>query len=571
MKFTTRVGSSIASFAGLSRRALLRRGIGAGVGFMGLRLSHNAPLAMPEMSAAAASQTDGKSITMGMWQPVPTLNTLMTAETGNVVSASRLVLRGLLFLDEEANLIGDLATDLPSTENGGVSSDGKTITFTLRPGVTWHDGEPVTAADVKFTWETIMNPDSGVVSRYGYDVIEAIETPDDETVVIQFMEPFAPWPILFDVILPKHVLENETDLANSEFNQLPIGFGPFTISENVQGDHMTFEAFDGYWQGRPKIDRLFIRYFGDATAMLQSLKAQETDLAWQVSLSNIPELEQLEAEGITTLVVPQPNPEQYAFNRDESQVPLFADRELRRALSLAVDRQTIIDQLLYGLAEIAVNPWDQSPWQNEQLEPVAYDPEQAKQILDELGWAPGDDGIRVKDGQRLSFTNGVTSGNQLRENVQLLVQDNFKQVGAEMVIENNRSDTVFGSWAAGGILARGEYETHGFSYPLTTTDPDISNRFACAERASEESPTGAQRYRYCNPEIDELFAQQALELDPAKRKAILDQIQEILHDEYNQIFLYDSNHSWGLLTRVKNFKITPFAGFQFNPHEWDVE
>ena len=288
-------------------------------------------------------------------------------------------------------------------------------------------------------------------------------------------------------------------------------------------------------------------------------------------MSNIPELQALEAEGITTLVVPQPNPEQYAFNRDESQVPLFADRELRRALSLSVDRQTIIDQLLYGLAEIAVNPWDQSPWQNENLEPVSYDPEQANQILDELGWAPGDDGIRVKDGQRLSFKHGVTSGNQLRENVQLLIQDNFKQVGAEMVIENNRSDTVFGSWAAGGILARGTYEMHGFSYPLTTVDPDISNRFACDERASEESPTGAQRYRYCNPEIDELFAQQAQELDPAKRKEILDQIQEILHDEYNQIFLYDSNHAWGLLTRVKNFKITPFAGFQFNPHEWDVE
>ena len=533
------------------------------MGLAGFQRASRAPV--------AAAQAGEKTITMGMWQPIPTLNTLMTAETGNVVSGSRLVLRGLLFLDEEANPVGDLATEVPTLENGGVSSDGQTITFTLRPGVTWHDGQPVTAEDVKFTWETIMNPDSGVVSRYGYDVIQAIDTPDEGTVVVQFESPFAPWQTLFDVILPKHVLENETDLPNAEFNQLPIGFGPFKITENVQGDHMSFEAFDGYWQGRPKIDRLFIRFFGDATAMLQALKAKEIDLAWQVSLSNIPELQQMESQGITTLVVPQPNPEQYAMNRDESQVPLFADRELRRALSLAVDRQTIIDKLLYGLADIAINPWDQSPWQNENLQPVPYDPEQAKQILDEAGWAPGDDGIRVKDGERLSFTHGVTSGNQLRENVQLLVQDNFKQIGAEMVIQNNRSDTVFGSWAAGGVLARGDYQMHGFSYPLTNPDPDISNRFACDERPTEESPTGAQRYRYCNPEIDELFAQQAQELDPTKRQAIMDQIQEILHDEYSQIFLYDSNHSWGLLTRVKNFKITPFAGFQFNPHEWDVE
>jgi peptide/nickel transport system substrate-binding protein len=568
MKDTTQGFRSIASKAELSRRALLRGGAGAGLGLMATQSPVHNPAIMPARSAAAQGE---KTISMGMWQPVPTLNTLMTAETGNVVSSSRLVLRGLLFFDEEANMIGDLATEVPSLENGGVSDDGMTITYNLRPGVTWSDAQPVTSADVQFTWETIMNPDSGVVSRYGYDFIESVDTPDEMTAVLHFQTPFAPWQILFDVILPKHVLENEADLANSQFNQMPIGFGPFTVSENVLGDHMTFEAYDGYWQGRPKIDRLFIRYFGDATAMLQALKAQEIDLAWQVSLSNIPELQELESQGITTLVVPQPNPEQYAFNRDETQVPLFADLNVRKALSLAVDRQTIIDKQLFGLAQIGINPWDQSPWQNADLEPVAYDPEQAKQILDEAGWVPGDDGIRVKDGERLSFTHGVTSGNQLRENVQLLVQDNFKQVGAEMVISNNRSDTVFGSWAAGGILARGEYEMHGFSYPLTNPDPDISNRFACDERASEESPTGAQRYRYCNPAIDELFAEQALELDPARRQEIIDEIQEILHEEYNQIFLYDSAHSWGLLTRVKNFKITPFAGFQFNPHEWDVE
>ena len=297
MKDTARGDSVIASTGGLSRRTLVRGGVGAGLGLMGWQRSSGAPTGVGARSALAASSQAEKTITMGMWQPIPTLNTLMTAETGNVVSASRLVLRGLLFLDAEANPVGDLATEVPTLENGGVSSDGKTITFKLRPGVTWHDGEPVTAEDVKFTWETIMNPDSGVVSRYGYDVIQAIDTPDEGTVVVQFKSPFAPWQTLFDVILPKHVLENETDLPNAEFNQLPIGFGPFKISENVQGDHMSFEAFDGYWQGRPKIDRLFIRFFGDATAMLQALKAKETDLAWQVSLSNIPELQQMESQG----------------------------------------------------------------------------------------------------------------------------------------------------------------------------------------------------------------------------------------------------------------------------------
>ncbi|HYU19103.1 MAG TPA: peptide ABC transporter substrate-binding protein [Chloroflexota bacterium] len=541
-----------------------------------------APAAAPATPPAAAAQptatpaakpaaTGGKTITMGMWQPVPTLNTLMTAETGNVLSSSRLVLRGLLFVDEQANTIGELAAEVPSLQNGGISADGKTITYKLRKGFTWHDGRPVTSADVRFTWELIMKPDSGVVSRYGYEVIQSVDTPDEGTVVLRFKEPFAPWQILFDVVVPKHVLEKETNLQDSRFNQEPIGFGPFKIVENVQGDHMTFEAYDGYWKGRPKIDRLFIRYFGNAAALVQSLKAKESDLAWQIPLSNVPELKQLDSQGITTLVVPAPNPEQYAMNRDEKQAPLFADKELRQALSLAVDRKTIIDKLLFGLAEIGINPWDQSPWQNKNVKPVPYDPNESKKVLEGLGWRPGPDGILVKDGKRLSFSLGVTSGNQLRENVQLLVVENFKQIGAEAVVKNNRSDTVFGSWAAGGILARGTYEMHGFSYPLTTTDPDIGNRFLCRERPSDENATGAQRYRYCNPEIDALFARQAMELDASKRRAIVDQIQEILHNEYSQIYLYDSAHSWGLLTRVKNFKITPFAGFHFNPHEWDIQ
>ena len=169
---------SITSNAELSRRALLKSGAGAGLGLAGFQRASRA--------SVTAAQAGEKTITMGMWQPIPTLNTLMTAETGNVVSGSRLVLRGLLFFDEESNPIGDLATEVPTLENGGVSSDGQTITFKLRPGVTWHDGEPVTAEDVKFTWETIMNPDSGVVSRYGYDVIQAIDTPDEGTVVVQF-------------------------------------------------------------------------------------------------------------------------------------------------------------------------------------------------------------------------------------------------------------------------------------------------------------------------------------------------------------------------------------------------
>ena len=135
-------------------------------------------------------------------------------------------------------------------------------------------------------------------------------------------------------------------------------------------------------------------------------------------------------------------------------------------------------------------------------------------MLDGLGWVAGADGVREKDGQRLSFSHKTTTGNQLRENVQLLVQQQFKDVGVEMMIENQRTADLFGTWDQGGQWSRGEYEMGGWSHGLRVPDPEVSNRYLCSEIASEENPAGSQWYRYCNPEVDELLTQQARDLRP---------------------------------------------------------
>jgi peptide/nickel transport system substrate-binding protein len=254
-------------------------------------------------------------------------------------------------------------------------------------------------------------------------------------------------------------------------------------------------------------------------------------------------------------------------------VPLFADRELRRALVLSVDRQTIVDKLLFGLTKIARGDWDNTPWESSAIGPDPYDPTQARRILDGLGWTPGADGIRQKNGQRLAFDNTTTSGSQLRENVQLLVQQNFKDVGVEMNIKNQPTDQLFGTYAAGGVWARGNYQMGGWTTGFSQPDPDLSAHYLCKEIASDDNPGGAQYYRYCNPQVDDLFTQQAAELDPAKRKQLFDQIQQIVHDDYIWIWLYDSTAAWGAQTRVQNFERTvraPFGGFHWHAEEWDV-
>ena len=250
-----------------------------------------APAAKPTAAPAAAAKPGGKTLTIGEWQQVSIMNTLMTSEGGNVISGTKLALRGLLYTDEKGAFEGELASEVPSTQNGGISADGKTITYKLRSNLTWHDGQPVTAADVQYTYKAIMQPDHDVATRYGYDRIDSVEATNPQTFVVRFKETFAPWATLFDIVLPQHILEKEADFNGSRYHQQPIGFGPFKVAENIKGDHTTYEAFDGYRRGRPKIDRIFIRYFGNTDAELQALKAKEIDLAWGVPLSNVPEAE----------------------------------------------------------------------------------------------------------------------------------------------------------------------------------------------------------------------------------------------------------------------------------------
>jgi peptide/nickel transport system substrate-binding protein len=197
-----------------------------------------------------------------------------------------------------------------------------------------------------------------------------------------------------------------------------------------------------------------------------------------------------------------------------------------------------------------------------------YDPERAGQLLDELGWTVGDDGIRQKDGQRLSFSHKTTSGNQLRENVQLLVQQNFLDVGVEMVIENQRTSDLFGTWEQGGQWSRGDYEMGGWSHGLRVPDPEVSNRYLCSEIASEENAAGSQWYRYCNPEVDELLNQQASTFDPEERTQLIFQVQEILNDEAYWIWLYSAATIYTASAALQNFVLHPFANFYWNPQEW---
>ena len=332
-----------------------------------------------------------------------------------------------------------------------------------------------------------------------------------------------------------------------------------------------YEAFEDYWQGAPKIKRFFIEIYPSTEALLAALETGETDIAWGLRSANIPKLVELgETVGVSLVQTQPAGGERYVMNADASQAPLFADRNVRVALQHAVNQDEIINDLLGGWA--AMNPgteWFGTPWAAD-LEPYAYDPDKSKQILADAGWSDSDgDGYVDKDGETLEFKHTTTAGVLQREQVQLLVQQMFKDVGVKMNIENGRSAELFGTYDMNGTWSHGTYEMAGWSHGLRAPDPEISNRFLCSEIAGPDNTTGAQWNRYCNPAVDELLLAAGSEFDDAKKTELLHEAQQIMHDDAYRIFLFASGRNYGVAKGLENFELGRWYKWYGGIHKWE--
>jgi peptide/nickel transport system substrate-binding protein len=285
--------------------------------------------------------------------------------------------------------------------------------------------------------------------------------------------------------------------------------------------------------------------------------------------SYVTQIRDLEPQGIRLVTAKAANAERLVMNADAELAPIFAEKELRQALQHAVDKQQIIDNLLNGEGEIGVSEWQGSPWENTEMELYDFNPDTSRQLLESIGWTMGGDGYREKDGQRLTFRNSTIVGSTTRENIQLLLQQMFKDIGAEMIIDNARDADLFGTWAQGGRWSHGDYDMGLWSHGLRVPDPEVSNRYLCSEIASEENPAGSQWYHYCNPEVDELLHEQASTFDPEKRTEIIFQIQEILNEDAYWIYLHSANQIYSAPAALQNFTLHPFQNFYWNPQEWE--
>jgi peptide/nickel transport system substrate-binding protein len=445
----------------------------------------------------------------------------------------------------------------------------------MRPGLKWSDGEPCTIRDWIFTWKWIADPKNRAVGSLGWSVISSAEAKDDTTAVVKLKQAYVPfvaetlagWPIL-----PEHV---QGKMTSEAFGRKPVGNGPFRFVEWVTGDHITLERNPFYWR-TPKahLDRFIWKFIPDRNAVLAQVRAGTVDIGVDYQEAQIPELSTI--PDVDVLASTQNVIERYHFtiatNEDVKKPhPFFGDVRLRKAVTLATDRQTIVNTVLHGKTKVATTQLDNTPYQNPTLKPHPYDPAQARRVLDDAGWRPGSDGIRVKDGTRFSITHSTTAGNQTRQTVQALVQANLKDVGIEMKIINFPGATFFATFMEGGAYISRKYDIVGLNGGLPTLDPNIRFQYHSSEIPTRERPNGLNLGGFSDPEVDRLLDQQIQTLDQAKRKDLLWRAQQRIHELYAIMPMYQKVVVNTVNKRVQGVKTIDFGSVTsivWNTHEW---
>lgn len=464
-----------------------------------------------------------------------------------------------------------LVTEMPSSENGGISADGRTLTFTLRDDIVWSDGTPITSDDFVFTAEMYVNPANTVNSTYPYDEIDSIEVTDDQTVVVSFAEPFVPWAAqLFQEMLPAHVLrpvfEADGSLDTAEWNEAPtVGCGPFEFSEWESGSFARFVRNENYYNEPAKIDEIFIRFVPDDASQIAALQTGEGDLGTFISYSDMPALED---SGVEIIMVDSGYNEGWFPYFGEEAHPALQDVKVRQAIAMCFDRFSVNEDLLLGKTVPAATFWDNTPFSSPDIEPWPYDPEMANSYLDDAGWVDSnDDGVRDKDGVELVLTHGTTT-REVRADTQAVAQQNLADCGIQLEIIGYSSDIFFGSYGEGGPLPTGELDLGEFSSTPAFPDPDTS-RWLCSEVPSDEFPDGNNDQHLCDDKLNDLFALQKTQVDFNERQQTMWEISKLMFENVYWLGVWQDPDSFAISDRLENVKISGVTPF-YNIAEWDI-
>lgn len=426
-------------------------------------------------------------------------------------------------------------------------------TFNMRKDVKFHDGKPLTAADVVFSFDMYLDKDSINVYKGSLNMIDKVTAKDNYTVVFDLKDPS---PLFLDTvgvpIMPKHKFPNGVkDYNNSSFMRNPVGSGPFKFKEWKTAQRIVVVANKDYWNGRPYLNEITMKILPDSNVEVVNLLKNQVDFVESIEPKMVAQVSKSK-----TLQVKKYDTARYDYIGLNTQWSFFTDLKVRQALQYGLNRQAIIDSVMLKNAAIASGPIH--PLQaeyNKNIKAYAYDVKKANSLLDDAGWKMGSDGYRHKDGKTLEFELGYNSGNKVREAISKIAQQDWKKIGVKATprvidftiytksINEGKINAWIGAWLLG-------------------TNPDKYGLWH-----SSTLPPGNNNQRVQDPKVDKILEDFRQEPNAAKRAAMYQELHKILNDNAYSLWMYHPKGFAGMDKDLAGVKFTLYSRF-FNTIDW---
>lgn len=562
------------------------------IALLGLTACGTNPDVSTQPTTTQGTSGDRQVLKLLYWQAPTILNPHLSTGFKDW-EASRITLEPLATFNADSQLVPVLAAEIPTMENGGVSADGLSVTWKLKPNVQWSDGKPFTAADVVFTYEWASNPDTGATSMGIFEGVKQVEALDEHTVKVTFKEVTPAWFSVFvgaeGMILPKHqfVDYQGTKARTAPANLMPVGTGAYRVVEFKPGDVVVYEKNPNYRDvAQVGFERVELKGGGDATSAARAvLQTGDADFAYnlQVEAKILDELSQGGKGKVLTsfgslgerLVLNFTDPNQATADGERSNTkfphPFLSDPKVRQAIATAIDRETIASQL-YGMtakptSNFVVNPPEYvSP--NTRYE---FNVEKAKQLLDEAGWVDSNgNGTRDKNGVEMNLLF-QTSVNPLRQKTQAIIKQNLTQIGMTVELKSIDASIYFsGDPANTDTTERFTADLQMYTTGNTNPDPlPYLKTYTCDEIPTKANNWIGDNYsRYCNPKYDALWQSSTKELDPIKRQAAFITLNDLLINNFVVIPLVHRAETAGVSNRITGLSLTPWDMNTWNIAAW---
>lgn len=477
---------------------------------------------------------------------------------GQEVVIDRLFSDPLTSFDPSGNrAVPILAARVPTRENGDVSRDGKTIVFHLRRGVRWQDGAPFTSADVAFTFYQVMNPCNDVVSRFGYDDVAHLDTPDPFTVALHLRYPFSPIVTTFfgDAnmpfgILPRHLLARYPCLAQAPFDASPVGTGPFRVVSWRRGDRIELVANSDYFFGRPRIGRITILFAPNEQTLVTMARAHEID--WAAELSPAFAAQAGKISGYHIVLVWQNRWYGISFNMTR---PQLRDLRVRRAIELAIDKPALAQTMTAGTALPATQDLPDALWASPRLPASPHDPARARALLAQLGWTAA---------HPLRLEIAYNAADETARKTAVVLQSAAAGAGIALSLKGYSNEMLTGPAQSGGVMAGGRFDLL-LARILNGPEPDNSAEYTCAGIP----PNGFNEARYCSPEMERLQRLATTSYERSVRRDAYAAIERLLERDLPQIPLWWPRDVHLIANRFVNFSPNPYVE-TWNAWQWEL-